>query len=56
MKKSMIVTMSLVLGSVFMSAACDDDKKDEEDVEIDAPGVDVKVDKLGAAGAAASEE
>jgi hypothetical protein len=57
MYKSIIVTMSLVLGSVFLSAACeDDDKKKEDDVKVDAPGVDVKVDGLGAAGSAAADD
>lgn len=56
MKNSLIVGSALLLGSLCMSAACDDnDKKKEDDVTIDAPGVDVKVDGLGAAGAAAAD-
>lgn len=57
MLKSSIVGMGLIVAASTLSLGCDDDKKKmEDDVTVDAPGVDVAVESLGAAGGSATAD
>lgn len=57
MLKSSIVGMGLIIAASALALGCDDDKKKmDDDVKVDAPGVDVAVEHLGAAGGSATAE
>lgn len=57
MKKSMLgaVCLALTLGLAVIGCGDDEDKEDDA-VAVDAPGVDVNVKELGAAGSAAQPQ
>lgn len=56
MMKSVFGTLCLSLALGLATIACGDDDPQDDDVSVDAPGVDVNVKKLdGAAGSAAQE-
>ena len=55
MKRFAILGISLYLGAFSFVACGDDSEKEDDDVEIKAPGVDVKADRLSVAGSVAKE-
>jgi len=55
MKRFAMLGISLYLGALSFVACGDDSEEKEDDVTVDAPGVDVKVDRLSAAGSAAND-
>ena len=55
MKRFVILGISLYLGALSAVACGDDSEKEDDNVEVKAPGVDVKTDPLSAAGSVAKD-